>query len=76
MTTNMAIIMAMSAVIIDAADDVSADDAADEIDLPRPRHGMAMTLKCCVFLGSHVAIGEVAVSSRQTGEGFNSGSRR
>ena len=72
----MAIIMAMTAVVIDAADDVSADDAADEIDLPRPRNGIMTTLEFYVSLGSHGAIGEVGVSSRQTGEGFNSGSRR
>ena len=72
----MAIIMAMSAVVIDSADDFSADDAAYEIDFPRPRNGMAMTLEFCVSRESHDAIGEVAVSSRQTGEGFDSGSRR
>ena len=75
MTTDMAIIMAMSAVIIDAADDVSADDAADEVDLPRPRNGMAMTLKFCVSLGNKCA-GGVESPSQTNGEMFNIESRR
>ena len=72
----MAIIMAMSAVDIGAADDITAHGAADEIYLPQPWNGMAMTLEFYISLGSHDAIGNIAVSSRQTGEGFNGGRRR